>query len=98
MDEFNEEVSFVITDGYLFISLLLAISAALVVADRSGRFKLFKYVPGFVILYIVAALLNTIGVFDHSSGDIDAVGDTLRTALLPAMILLMLSMTPNTNP
>ena len=90
MDEFNEEVSFVITDGYLFISLLLAISAALVVADRSGRFKLFKYVPGFVILYIVAALLNTIGVFDHSSGDIDAVGDTLRTALLPAMILLML--------
>ncbi|MEY9258272.1 putative membrane protein [Brevibacterium epidermidis] len=90
MDEFNEEVSFVITDGYLFISLLLAISAALVVADRSGRFKLFKYVPGFVILYIVAALLNTIGVFDHSGGDIDAVGDTLRTALLPAMILLML--------
>ena len=90
MGEFNEEVSFVITDGYLFISLLLAISAALVVADRSGRFKLFKYVPGFVILYIVAALLNTIGVFDHSGGDIDAVGDTLRTALLPAMILLML--------
>lgn len=57
-----------ITDGFLFISLLLAISAALVVADRSGRFKLFKYVPGFVILYIVAALLNTFGVFDHDGG------------------------------
>ena len=90
MDESNEEVSLVITDGYLFISLLLAISAVLVVADRSGRFKLFKYVPGFVILYIVAALLNTIGVFDHDGGDITAVGDTLREVLLPAMILLML--------
>ena len=31
MDVFNEEVSLVITDGFLFISLLLAISAALVV-------------------------------------------------------------------
>lgn len=90
MDVFNEEVSLVITDGFLFISLLLAISAGLVVADRSGRFKLFKYVPGFVILYIVAALLNTFGVFDHDGGDITAVGDTLREVMLPAMILLML--------
>lgn len=79
-----------ITDGFLFISLLLAISAGLVVADRSGRFKLFKYVPGFVLLYIVAALLNTVGVFDHETGNIDEVGDALRSALLPAMILLML--------
>jgi uncharacterized membrane protein len=88
--QFNEEVSFVITDGFLFISLLLAISAALVVADRSGRFKVFKYVPGFVFLYIVAALLNTFGVFDHTGGNIDDVGDALSDALLPAMILLML--------
>src|SRR5690625_6466124 len=55
----EEGVSFVITDGFLFISLLLAISAGLVVAGNSGRFKVFKYVPGFVFLYIVAALLNT---------------------------------------
>ena len=77
-----------ITDGFLFISLLLAISAVLVVADRSGRFKVFRYVPGFVFLYIVAALLNTVGLFDHDA--VDGVGDGLQDALLPAMILLLL--------
>lgn len=76
-----------ITDGFLFISLLLAISAILVVADRSGKFKVFRYVPGFVFLYIVAALLNTVGMFDHDA--IDGVGDGLQDALLPAMILLL---------
>src|SRR5699024_10435934 len=84
----EEGVSFVITDGFLFISLLLAISAGLVVAGNSGRFKVFKYVPGFVFLYIVAALLNTVGLFDHDA--IDGVGDGVQDALLPAMILLLL--------
>lgn len=78
-----------ISDGFLYISVLLAISAALVVADRSGRFTLFSYVPGFVFLYVIAALLNTVGVFDHSESVTD-VGSGLRTALLPAMILLLL--------
>ncbi|GAA1863560.1 DUF819 family protein [Brevibacterium marinum] len=77
-----------ITNGFLFISLLLAISAVLVVAGRSGKFKVFKYVPGFVFLYIVAALLNTVGLFDHDA--VDGVGDGLQDALLPAMILLLL--------
>lgn len=77
-----------ITDGFLFISLLLAISAVLVVAGHSGKLKIFKYVPGFVFLYVVAALLNTVGLFDHDA--IDGVGDGLQDALLPAMILLLL--------
>nr|WP_209044111.1 DUF819 family protein [Brevibacterium marinum] len=68
--------------------MLLAISAVLVVAGRSGKFKVFKYVPGFVFLYIVAALLNTVGLFDHDA--VDGVGDGLQDALLPAMILLLL--------
>lgn len=78
-----------ISDGFLFISVLIAISAGLVIAGRSGRFRIFAYVPGFVFLYIIAALLNTVGVFDHSES-VTAVGDGLRTALLPAMILLLL--------
>ncbi|RAG63191.1 hypothetical protein DN550_33225, partial [Burkholderia multivorans] len=78
-----------ITDGFLFISVLLAISAGLVIAARSGRFRIFAYVPGFVFLYIIAALLNTFGVFEHTES-VTAVGDGLRSALLPAMILLLL--------
>ncbi len=78
-----------ISDGFLFISVLIAIAAALVIAGHSGRFRIFAYVPGFVFLYIIAALLNTVGVFDHSDS-VTEVGDGLRTALLPAMILLLL--------
>ncbi|RAD55184.1 hypothetical protein DN508_37880, partial [Burkholderia multivorans] len=40
-------------------------------------------------LYIIAALLNTFGVFEHTES-VTAVGDGLRSALLPAMILLLL--------
>lgn len=78
-----------ITDGFLFISLLIAIAAVLVYLDKGRRLTVFKYVPGFVFLYLIAALLNTVGVFGESES-IDAVGGGVKDALLPAMILLLL--------
>lgn len=78
-----------IQDGFLYVSVLIAVTAAIVWADRRFNTKFFKYVPAIVLIYISAALLNTIGLF----GDNDAIGDTsstIRNALLPAMIVLML--------
>jgi len=49
----------------------------------------FKYVPGFVFLYLIAATLNTLGVFGQTDS-IDAVGSGVKDALLPAMIMLLL--------
>ena len=78
-----------ITDGFLFISLLIAIAAVLVYLDKARGLPVFRYVPGFVFLYLVAALLNTVGVFGESDS-IDAVGGGVKDALLPAMIMLLL--------
>lgn len=78
-----------ITDGFLFISLLIAIAAILVYLDKARGLPVFRYVPGFVFLYLIAALLNTVGVFGESDS-IDAVGGGVKDALLPAMIMLLL--------
>ena len=78
-----------ITDGFLFISLLVAIAAILVYLDKARGLPVFRYVPGFVFLYLIAALLNTVGVFGESDS-IDAVGGGVKDALLPAMIMLLL--------
>lgn len=78
-----------ITDGFLFVSLLIAIAAILVYLDKARGLPVFRYVPGFVFLYLIAALLNTVGVFGESDS-IDAVGGGVKDALLPAMIMLLL--------
>ncbi|MFL0576439.1 DUF819 domain-containing protein [Brevibacterium luteolum] len=78
-----------ITDGFLFLSLLIAISAVLVYLEKRRGVRVFRFVPGFVFLYLIAALLNTIGVFGESDSITD-VGGGVKDALLPAMIMLLL--------
>lgn len=78
-----------ITDGFLFVGVLLALAALIVFCEKRSRYKFFKYVPGFVIMYVVTALLNTVGVFDQSQ-DVVETGAGIQDALLPAMILLLL--------
>jgi len=79
----------VITDGLLMLGVLLALSCALIVLERTTGWKLFKYVPGMVLMYLLCAALNSAGVFgqdDATRAPIAAVKDVV----LPAMILLFL--------
>lgn len=78
-----------ITDGLLMLGVLLALSCALIVLERTTGWKLFKYVPGMVLMYLLCAALNSAGVFgqdDATRAPIAAVKDVV----LPAMILLFL--------
>ncbi|OEV04788.1 DUF819 domain-containing protein [Streptomyces oceani] len=78
-----------ITDGFLFFAIIMALSGCLIYASRRSESAFFTYVPGFVLLYFGAAALNTLGVFGDSDS-ITNTSDTLQDALLPAMILLLL--------
>ena len=78
-----------ITDGFLYLGVLLALAGVLVFVTRRSNIRLFTYVPAFVLLYICAAALNTTGVFGESES-IEATGEAVQDALLPAMILLLL--------
>lgn len=78
-----------ITDGFFFLATLIGIAAVLVYLEKRRGMAVFKYVPGFVFLYLIAATLNTLGVFGQTDS-IDAVGSGVKDALLPAMIMLLL--------
>lgn len=78
-----------INDGFLFIGVLLALAGVIIYADQRTGSTFFRYVPGFVLMYFGAALLNTIGVFGDAD-EIETVGGGVQDALLPAMILLLL--------
>src|SRR5699024_8035620 len=79
----------VITDGVLMLGVLLGLSGLLIVLERTTGWKLFRFVPGMVLMYLLCATLNSLGVF----GQDDAVREpaaAVSDVLLPAMILLFL--------
>src|SRR5690625_928371 len=78
-----------ITDGFLYLGVLLGLAGILVLITHRSNIRLLTYVPSFVLLYICAAALNTAGVFGTSEA-IEATGEAVQDALLPAMILLLL--------
>jgi uncharacterized membrane protein len=78
-----------ITDGLLMLGVLLGLSCVLLVLERTTRWTLFRYVPGMVLMYLLCAGLNSLGLFSADEsvrGPITEVKDVL----LPAMILLFL--------
>lgn len=78
-----------ITDGFHYLGVLLALAGGIVYVTQRRDYRVFKYVPGFVLLYFGAAALNTVGVFGDSKS-IDSAGTAVKDALLPAMIFLLL--------
>src|SRR5699024_8675787 len=85
----NEKEKPRFTDGLLHRRVLLGLAGVLVPITHRSNIRLLKYVPSFVLLYICAAALNTAGVFGSSEA-IEATGEAVQDALLPAMILLLL--------
>ncbi|MDV3126750.1 DUF819 family protein [Mycobacterium sp. 21AC1] len=78
-----------ISDGFLFLGVLLGLAGIIVYATQRSNARIFRYVPGFVLMYLGVAASNTLGLFADSDS-IDTVGGSVQGALLPAMILLLL--------
>ncbi len=79
-----------IQDGFMYISVLVALAALMVfIEKRFGKSKFFKFIPGIVLIYIGAALLQTFGAFE-SNESTETAYNNVRWALLPAMLFLML--------
>lgn len=78
-----------ITDGLLMLGVLLGLSCVLIVLEKTTGWKLFKYVPGMVLMYLLCALLNTLGVFGQDEATRAPIAQ-VKDVLLPAMIFLFL--------
>lgn len=79
-----------ITDGFLYLSVLVALAAVMVAVEKKfGANRFFKFIPGIVLIYIGAAILQTVGLFADNDA-ISTAHDNVKDALLPAMLMLML--------
>ena len=78
-----------ITDGFLFLTVLLCFAAGLALLEKHSGWRLFNILPGIVLLYFSVMLASSFGLWQQS----DSIGQTylvVRNNLLPAMIFLML--------
>lgn len=77
-----------ITNGFTYIAVLVFLAAALVGLQKKTNWKLFKYVPPVVLLYLLAMILCTFKVWDL--GSTKAAYGALKNNVLFAMIFMML--------
>ncbi|QHN49122.1 DUF819 domain-containing protein [Geobacillus stearothermophilus] len=78
-----------VQDGVVYLSILLAYVALIAFTEQKSKSKLFKIVPGIIFIYVGGALMQTFGVFGKTDS-IDNTYNTMRSVLLPAMLILML--------
>lgn len=79
-----------ITDGFMYLSVLVALAALMVAIEKKfNTNRFFKFIPGIVLIYIGAALLQTFGLFADNDA-VDAAYTNVKGALLPAMLMIML--------
>src|SRR5699024_2862680 len=78
-----------ITDGFMYLGVLVALAAVMVgIENKFSSNRFFKFIPGIVLIYIGAAFLQTIGLFDNEATT--ATYANVKDALLPAMLMIML--------
>lgn len=78
-----------ITTGFSYLAFIIFFASMLVFLEKKTQWKIFNYIPAIVVLYFVAMLLSTFGVWQKTD-EITMVYKGVKDNLLPAMIFLML--------
>ncbi len=80
-----------IKDGFQFIAFITLFTGVLVwLENKYKTSKFFTYVPALIIIYFGAMLLSTFKVWDMSVASVSGARGSIKSAILPAMIFLML--------
>ncbi len=79
-----------ITDGFMYLSVLVAFAGLMVAFEsKFGGNRFFKFIPGIVLIYIGAAIMQTCGLFADNESN-TAIYTSVKGALLPALLVIML--------
>lgn len=78
-----------IQDGLLMLGAVLGIAMVLIILERSTGWKIFRFVPGMVMMYLLMATLNSLGVFGAEDATREPIA-AVKDVALPAMIFLFL--------
>ncbi len=76
-----------ITAGFSYIAILFFLAGAIAIWE--SRSKLFKIIPGIVILYFGIMLLSTFGLWQKTD-EINQTYKAVKSSILPVMIFLLL--------
>jgi len=79
-----------IEDGFSYLALLIIVASGVVFIEQRYKWRLFEYLPAIVIIYFLAMILSTLGVWDTKNIEIKATYSTVKSNILPAMIFLLL--------
>ncbi|MDD3277941.1 MAG: DUF819 family protein [Lachnospiraceae bacterium] len=77
-----------ITNGFTYVAVLIALAALLIGLDKKTKWKFFKYVPPVVLLYLLAMVFCSLKVWDLEATK--ATYSALKNNILYTMIFLML--------
>ncbi len=78
-----------ITSGFAYIAVLFFISGVIGLLDGADKYRIFKIIPGIVILYFLVMLLSTFGMWEKTDS-VNTAYKAVKGNLLPAMIFLLL--------
>ncbi|QUH19798.1 DUF819 family protein [Alkaliphilus sp. B6464] len=78
-----------ITSGFTYLSFIIFFAGLVVWIEKKSDNKIFKYVPAVVMIYFIAMLLSTFGLWQKTD-DVNMYYSAAKNNLLPAMIFLML--------
>ena len=85
---FYEEENKMITNGFTYVALLVFLAGVLVTLEKKTGWKIFKFVPAVVLLYLVAMLLCTLKVWDMA--ETKPAYSALKNPFTYAMVFAML--------
>ena len=80
-----------ITNGFTYIAFLILLAGGLLALQKYTNWKIFKYVPALVLIYLLNMVFCTIGLYDMSSGSaVKAAYSGIKNNILYAMIFVLL--------
>lgn len=78
-----------ITTGFAYLAVLFFIVGIIAALEGTEKYRLFKIIPGIVILYFLIMLLSTFGLWSKTES-VNSAYSAVKGNLLPAMIFLLL--------
>lgn len=80
-----------ITNGFQFIAFIIFFAGTVIWLENKYKdSKFFTYVPALIIIYFGVMLMSTFKVWDMGEASVSLARGEIKTAILPAMIFLML--------
>jgi uncharacterized membrane protein len=78
-----------ITGGFSYVAVIVFFAGLVIFTEKNTKLKFFEYVPAIVVIYFGVMLMSSVGLWERS-GEIKEYYKSIKHAILPAMIFLML--------